>query len=182
MSEEKKFATALVHLGNASEKMKEAFELWEKDEIGTEELEKRLQNAMPDLEQMGYRPCEEGEDTVTINRKPVPKNAESAIYFYKDDDNNLQAVVRILNYEDNAEIDTNVPCSIAEIAACEVIKLVYMEHQHILNQISMAMALERVKEAGIFNTESDTASDDDPLSGIEDEETRNIVRDFMKKH
>jgi hypothetical protein len=164
--------TVLVHLENAAEKIGRLLESFQNGDIEGEELQKKINEASPKLPDVGLEVNESGS---LLNTKPVPDNPESVVYFYSDDDGTLKATVRIPAYDDNTQLDDDSEATAGQLAACEVLHLVHMEHQKVLHQISLQMAMQQMESSS-----GEEGDDDDMLSAIEDEDTREQVRKMTK--
>lgn len=166
-------SSVLVHLENAADKMNQAFVDYRNEKIDQEELQQRLQEASPTLVNIG---CD--VESTRVNTKPVPENAESIVYFYRDDDGTLKMTVRIPRFGDNEELDDDATAPIGEMAGFAVLQLVLLEHQSIIEKAVLSALVAEMQEGN--GNPLNPADPDDPLSTIEDEETREQVRKFMK--
>lgn len=173
-------ATVLVHLENSAEKIGNALQEYYDNKIPHDELNERINAASPKLEDVGVH-VDATSETSTVNNKPVPENPRGVVYFYTADDGTLKATVRLPHYGDNATIDGNAEADVAELAALEVVRSINIEHQQIIECIVLGMAMEQWQAAQ--SEEGVVSGDDsDPLSSIEDEDTREQVRKAMTRH
>lgn len=175
MSNEAQTSTVLVHLEDTAETVGEVMQQYVNGEIDQEEMVAKANEAAPKLESVGCEFIEDSE-AAYVNTKPVPENAESAVYFYRDENDTLKMTVRLLNYGDNEQVsDDKGSASIGEMAAFDVLRLVAMEHQVILEKVMMAQMF-----AGMLDKGEGDEDEDDPLASIEDPETREQVRKMTK--
>ncbi len=177
MSEENEQAvtsTVLVHLEGTADTIGEVVEQYQNGEISQEEMVAKANEAAPKLANVGCEFIEDSE-AAYVNTKPIPENVESAVYFYRDENDTLKMTVRLPQYGDNEQVsDDQGQATIGEMAAFDLLRLVNMEHQSILEKVMMAQMF-----AGLLGEGGDD-DEDDPLSSIEDEETKDQVRKMMK--
>lgn len=174
-SNEAQTSTVLVHLEDAADTIGTVLQQYVDGEIDQSEMVSKANEAAPKLESVGCEFIEDSE-AAYVNTKPVPENAESAVYFYRDENDTLKMTVRLLNYGDNEQVsDEEGYATIGEMAAFDVLRLVAMEHQSILEKVMMAQMF-----AGMLGGEEGDGEGDDPLASIEDPETREQVRKMTK--
>jgi len=170
--EQQNMTTILVHLDNAADKIGHALKEFTEGRESAQAVEDAINEASPNMESVGVKL---NDDSTTVNQKPVPENPQGVVYFYTDDDGTLRATVRLPRHDDNETLKDAETAYIGELAACEVVRLVNMEHQRVIEQVALSMAAQQV---GGFGDES--GDEDDPLSTIEDDDTREQVRRVMK--
>lgn len=169
-------STVLVHVEDAAENIRGALQRYQNSEITAEQLDQEINEYMPKLDDVGVT-LDEETDKMYVNTKPVPKNAEAAMYFHYDDDNVLRTTIRFLNFGDNEHVDNEHNMPITEMAAVDVMRLIAMEHQSVLNTVFMRSMMDSVSDD---DDEHKHLESDDPLAAIEDPATREQVRKFTK--
>lgn len=168
-------STVLVHVEDAADTIGDVIQKYSDGDISQEEMVEKANAALPKLEDVGYR-YEEDSEVAYINTKPVPENALASVYFYRDENDTLKMTVRLHQYGDNEKVtDDNGTVDIEEMAAFEILRLVNMEHQSILEKVMMARMFSGLLEEAVSED-----GEDDPLTSIEDEDTKSQVRKMMK--
>lgn len=172
--------TVLVHLEDAATKLEPVIQQFVDGEIDKEVLAEKANEAAPRLNNVG---CEYNTDSdvAYVNTQPVPKNAESAVYFWRDENDTLKMTVRLFRYGDNETLDSSSDdyATLCEAAAFDILRLINMEHQSVLEKVMVAQMMEGMEH--LFNGGEESEADDDPLNTIEDEEVKDQIRK-MSKH
>jgi hypothetical protein len=160
----------LTNVKDAGNKIEEAFSRFRNDEITLDELNDIVNECVPQPPEVGVDVNDEGPSVV--NTKPIPKNWQSAVFFYIDEDGKMEMTVRIAGLGDNAEYPEEEEGAerldrYAERAAFDVLRLIHNEHHEIIQNMVIAAAFEHAgRESG-----------DDLLGDLDDE-----VKDQVTRH
>lgn len=178
MSDENvKHSTRLVHVKDAADNLKPVLEAYMRGDISYEEFYQKWEEVIPNMGDVGTTINDE-QTQITVNTKPVPKNAGAVVYFYLDNDGVLQMTLRLPRFGDNTEFsdESEDRANLDEAAGIDLLRLIQSEHADIVKSVIM----QHVLTGSVGGSDPHEVSEgDDPLEGINDESVKKQIRKFM---